>query len=77
LLNIGKNKPRHKIKKNGLSNKHYCQTCLSYNCNPLYSEDTIAVRKRLTRRKLNLCEASGNNDSYYYCLECGLEKKRF
>jgi hypothetical protein len=22
-------------------------------------------------------DASGNNDSYHYCLECGLEKKRF
>jgi hypothetical protein len=22
-------------------------------------------------------DASGNNDSYYYCLNCGLEKKRF
>ena len=48
--------------------------------------ETDKSLKKLISSLQNLCEhketkyvpdASGNNDSYYYCLVCGLEKKRF
>ena len=59
---MGRNKPRHKTKKNGLSNKDYCHHCLSYNCDPMYFMNTVATNKRLGRRRLNLCEGCGNKD---------------
>lgn len=59
---MGTNKPRHKIKKNGLSNKNYCHACLSYDCNPIFHVETIAVKKRLERRRNKLCEGCGNKD---------------
>lgn len=55
-------KKRHKTKKNGLSNSRYCHDCLSYDCNPMFYEDTIATRKRRYRRENGLCEACGNKE---------------
>ncbi len=46
-------------KLNGLSNKNYCQGCLSYNCDPMNREDSIANKKRLHRRRMALCEGCG------------------
>ena len=67
---MGRRKPRHKIKKNGLSNSRYCHHCLCYDCNTMFFESTIATKKRLQRRKLKLCEACGNK-------ECTCKNKRF
>lgn len=49
-------------------------------------KETTKSLKKLIYSLQSICEhketkyvpdASGNNDSYYYCLNCGLEKKRF
>lgn len=58
MKNIKKRWPN---KKNGLSRKNYCQGCLSFGCDPFLTPDTIAVRKRLARRKAGLCEGCGKN----------------
>ena len=54
-----KNKKRWKTKQNGLSNSRYCHHCLSYDCDPMFFQDTIATKKRIERRKNGLCEACG------------------
>lgn len=58
---MGRNKPRHKFKKNGVPSGNYCQDCLSWNCDTMFFEETIATTKRLSRRKQGLCEACGSN----------------
>lgn len=63
-----KNKKRWVKKQNGLSNKNYCHDCLSYNCDPLCGEDSIANKKRLQRREVGLCEACGKSP-------CGCKNK--
>lgn len=54
-----KQKKRHKFKKNGLPSGRYCQVCLSWGCNPMFALDTIATRKRMYRRRNNMCEGCG------------------
>ncbi len=57
-----KNKRRWLKKLNGLSNKDYCQGCLSYHCDPMSYVDSIANRKRMHRRRLGLCEGCGKKE---------------
>lgn len=61
------NKKRWRVKQNGLSNKDYCQHCLSYYCDPMYHLDTIANKKRLARRRAGLCEACGKVKKQCHC----------
>lgn len=56
---VTKKSKRWAKKLNGLSNKNYCQACLSYNCYPMDGEDSIANKKRRYRRKMGLCEGCG------------------
>lgn len=49
---------RWERKLNG-NDRHYCQDCLSHDCNSSLFINSIANRKRLERRRNGLCEACG------------------
>lgn len=55
-------KKRWRTKLNGLSNSRYCHPCLSYGCDPIGAPETIATRKRRSRRIAKLCEGCGKKE---------------
>lgn len=63
-------KKRWITKRNGYIHKDYCQGCLSWYCDPMFSKNSIANNKRMKRRRLKLCEACGKKECECKSREC-------
>lgn len=64
---MGRNKPRHKIKQNGAVTSDWCTCCGMYNCDPMFSFNSIAENKRYNRRKNGQCIGCGQTESKCKC----------
>lgn len=64
---MGRNKPRHKFKQDGVRTNNYCTHCGMYNCDPMFWTPTPANLKRNHRSRNNECIGCGKPEGKCTC----------